>query len=89
MGSVEILLGLSGGTVVFVTGLYEEWVHSLSAIDREALLLLRKLRFAAFWEKINGTFLFVIITGIILGLLLTGWLVNIFVQHYSTLELQF
>ncbi len=51
MGGVEVLNGVSGGTVAFTTGIYDQWVHSLAAIDYEALQLIKRRRFNDFWKK--------------------------------------
>ncbi len=65
MGVAEVVPGVSGGSVAFITGIHNELLHSLSSIDRESLQLLQRFRFADFWKKINGTFLTVIFGGII------------------------
>jgi putative membrane protein len=69
MGGADVIPGVSGGTIAFITGIYSELVHSIKAIDAQALRLLLSLQFKAFWEKINGGFLLAVFAGIVTSLL--------------------
>lgn len=69
MGAADVIPGVSGGTVAFISGIYDELLHSIKAIDGEALKLLFSLRFPDFWKKINGNFLITLFAGIITSLL--------------------
>lgn len=69
MGGADVIPGVSGGTIAFITGIYEELLHSIRSIDLEAFALLRSFRFADFWKKINGNFLIVLFAGILTSLL--------------------
>lgn len=64
MGAADVIPGVSGGTIAFITGIYQELIDSIKAIDIDALKLLFKGKFSAFWKKINGTFLLALIAGI-------------------------
>ena len=59
MGAADVVPGVSGGTIAFITGIYEELIDSIKSIDLQALKLLLSLKFADFWKKINGSFLVV------------------------------
>ena len=88
MGGADVIPGVSGGTIAFITGIYQELLTSIRSIDVEALTLLRKLRWANFWQKINGTFLIVLFGGIITSLLslakLMHWLLDTYpIQVWS------
>jgi putative membrane protein len=69
MGVADVVPGVSGGTVAFITGIYDELLHSIKAVDLEAMKLFRKFEFAAFWKKINGNFLIVLLAGIATSLI--------------------
>jgi len=69
MGAADTVPGVSGGTVAFITGIYEELIQSINKIDVEALQLLIKFRIADFWAKINGNFLAALLGGIMVSLL--------------------
>ena len=64
MGAVDVIPGISGGSVAFITGIYQDLLRSIRAIDREAFQLLLKFRFADFWKKIHGNFLITVFAGI-------------------------
>jgi len=82
MGAADVIPGVSGGTVAFITGIYEELIHSLAAIDLEAGRLLRKLEFALFWKKINGNFLAVVLAGIVTSTFSLAKLMMYMLQHH-------
>jgi len=69
MGAADVVPGISGGTIAFITGIYEELLLSINAIDAEALRLLMRFRIGEFWQKINGNFLIVLFGGILTSLL--------------------
>jgi putative membrane protein len=68
MAAADVVPGVSGGTVAFITGIYEELLYSIRAVDRSSLRLLFRLRFAEFWKTINGNFLLVLFAGILSGI---------------------
>ncbi len=65
MGAADVVPGVSGGTIAFITGIYEELIISIKSVDMEALRLLLRLKTALFWKKINGNFLLALFTGIL------------------------
>jgi len=64
MGAADVIPGVSGGTIAFIMGIYDELLHSIKSFDIEAIQLLLKFRIKDFWQKINGTFLMVLFAGI-------------------------
>ena len=64
MGAADVIPGVSGGTIAFIMGIYDEFVGSIASINGEAMKLLLKGRFKAFWKHINGGFLLSLIIGI-------------------------
>ena len=64
MGAADVVPGVSGGTIAFITGIYEELIESIKAVDLQAIKLLLKFKLAEFWKKINGNFLISVIAGI-------------------------
>jgi putative membrane protein len=69
MGATEIAHGVSGSTMALILGVYNDLILSLRSIDRNAYALLRKGYFPDFWKQINGTFLLLLFSGMITGLL--------------------
>ena len=64
MGAADVIPGVSGGTIAFIMGIYDEFVGSIASINAESLKLLCKGRFCEFWKHINGNFLISIVAGI-------------------------
>lgn len=69
MGAADVIPGVSGGTIAFITGIYEELIHSIKSIDGQALQLLFRFQLQEFWKKINGSFLISILAGIVTSLI--------------------
>lgn len=64
MGAADVVPGVSGGTIAFISGIYEELINSLSNINLKALTVWRKEGTAAMWNHINGTFFVFLFAGI-------------------------
>ena len=64
MGAADVVPGVSGGTIAFITGIYEELINSIKSINLKALKLLLNLKIAEFWKAINGNFLVSVLLGI-------------------------
>lgn len=85
MGIADAVPGVSGGTIAFITGIYEELLHSLNAIDQDAFRLLIKLRLAELWKKINGNFLLTVLAGVITSLLVLISIIYNLIVNYPIL----
>lgn len=68
MGAANVVPGVSGGTIAFLTGIYERLINSIKAFDLTAFKLLFAGKFKAFWAKIDGTFLFALLIGIVISI---------------------
>ena len=64
MGAADVVPGVSGGTIAFMVGIYEELIDSIKSINGESLKLLLTGKIAAFWKAINANFLLFLVTGI-------------------------
>ncbi len=82
MGAADVVPGVSGGTVAFITGIYEELLYSIKEIDIESMKLLIKFEFALFWKKINGNFLAVLVAGIVTSLFSLAKLMMYLLRHH-------
>jgi putative membrane protein len=89
MGVADVIPGVSGGTIAFITGIYEELVHSISEIDRASLRLLSEFQFASFWKKINGRFLATVLAGVITSLVLLSSMMLFMLKHYPIMTWSF
>ena len=64
MGMADVVPGVSGGTIAFISGIYEELLDSIRSVDATALRLLLRFRLAEFWRHVNGRFLLPVLLGI-------------------------
>lgn len=82
MGAADVVPGVSGGTVAFITGIYEELLNSVRKINPAALPILLKQGIKPFWQHINGTFLLVLVLGILTSIaLLASGIVYLLETH--------
>lgn len=64
MGAADVVPGVSGGTIAFIVGIYEELINSIKSINGHSLKLLLSGKLAAFWKAVNANFLLSIVAGI-------------------------
>ena len=69
MGAADAVPGVSGGTIAFMTGIYEELIFSLKQCSTGALRVLFQSGIKATWQHINGGFLLALFSGIVLSIL--------------------
>lgn len=82
MGAADVVPGVSGGTVAFITGIYEELIQSIKSIDLSAIRLLLRFQIAEFWKLINGNFLITLVAGIFVNLLSLSKLMLFLLEHH-------
>ncbi len=85
MGAADAIPGVSGGTVAFISGIYEELLDSIRRITPQAFMLLLRKGPLLFWEHINGTFLLVLLSGVLLSLASVARLAIYLLAQYPTL----
>ncbi|MDG2483953.1 MAG: DUF368 domain-containing protein [Flavobacteriaceae bacterium] len=80
MGAADVVPGVSGGTIAFISGVYEELIATLNSININSLKTLKLQGVSATWKKINGNFLLALFGGILLSILslskLVAWLLH-------------
>ena len=69
MGAADLVPGVSGGTIAFISGIYEELISSLNAINLSLIKTIKTKGLKSTWEKINGNFLVAILLGIAISIL--------------------
>ncbi|MEM0996299.1 MAG: DUF368 domain-containing protein [Bacteroidota bacterium] len=85
MGSADVVPGVSGGTIAFITGIYEELLNSIKSINLGTLKVLRKEGFAAAWQQINGNFLVAVFVGIIVSIFSLAKALSYLLDHHPVL----
>ena len=63
MGAAEVVPGVSGGTIAFITGIYERLLGAISSFSPRLLKLLQSKGISAAWSRLDGTFLVVLLVG--------------------------
>ena len=64
MGAADVVPGVSGGTIAFISGIYEELLNAINAVNLNSLKILKERGIKAMWQSINGNFLFSLLLGI-------------------------
>jgi putative membrane protein len=82
MGGADVIPGVSGGTIAFISGIYGELLHSLKSVDIEALNLLRQFRISDLWKHINGNFLVAVLAGIVTSIVSLAKLMTYLLEHH-------
>jgi len=82
MGAADVIPGVSGGTIAFIMGIYDEFVGSIASINAEAMRLLFNGRLKDFWKHINGTFLVSLVLGIGISVVLLAGLMQTLLTVY-------
>ena len=83
MGAVNKIPGVSGGTVAFITGIYEELIDSITKINFSSFKKLFKEGFISFYNEINGKFLFTIFGGLIFSFFSVSLLLDLIIEKYE------
>jgi len=65
MGAADVVPGVSGGTIAFITGIYERLLNSLKKLGPASLKILFREGVAACWRHIDGTFLVAVFGGVL------------------------
>lgn len=69
MGAADVVPGVSGGTIAFVLGIYEELIESIDQLDFKCLKIWKKEGFKTAWHHINGNFLLSLFIGIAISVI--------------------
>lgn len=85
MGAADVVPGVSGGTIAFITGIYEELINSIKSVNLASLKLLFQGKIKEFWNTINGTFLISLLLGIWFSVLSLSKLLKFLLENYPVL----
>ena len=82
MGAADVIPGVSGGTIAFNTGIYDQLIESINSINGTALKLFFSGKFKEFWKHINGSFLVSLFCGILVSVLSLAGLMQYLLEHH-------
>src|SRR5690625_2234845 len=83
MGAANKVPGVSGGVVAFVAGFYEEFIYSLQKVNKKALMLFLNGRWKSFFRYINGTYLSLLLLGIVISYFSISKILDYLLVHYE------
>ncbi|MDC9723157.1 MAG: DUF368 domain-containing protein [Urechidicola sp.] len=80
MGAADVVPGVSGGTIAFISGIYEELLESIASVNFNTIKLLKTEGIKSVWKQINGNFLIALMSGIAISIVslakLISWLLE-------------
>ncbi len=68
MGAADVVPGVSGGTIAFISGIYEELLNSIKSINLIAFKQLVSFKIKDFWNTINANFLIALVIGVLISI---------------------
>ncbi len=82
MGVAELVPGVSGGTIAFVAGIYEEFITSINNLNLATLKTWQKEGFKAFWQKLNGNFSLTLLIGMLTSIFLFSTTISWLLENH-------
>jgi putative membrane protein len=85
MGAADVVPGVSGGTIAFISGIYEQLIGSINSFNLGTLKQLRSEGIAAAWKTVNGRFLLTLFSGIIVSVVSLAKLISYLLEEHTVL----
>jgi putative membrane protein len=85
MGAADAVPGVSGGTIAFISGIYEELISSISQVNFSLFKTLKKNGIKAVWKQANGSFLLSLLIGIFISFVSFMRLAKFLLEHHPIL----
>jgi putative membrane protein len=82
MGIAEVIPGVSGGTIAFISGIYERLLDAIKSFDLQFFKLLLNGKFKEAWQKADGWFLISLIAGMGVGIIAGVFIIDYFLRNY-------
>ena len=82
MGAADIVPGVSGGTIAFITGIYFRLLAAISAVPAALFGHLLKGRLRPFWQAVDGSFLLVLLLGVLTSVFSLAAIISHALAHY-------
>lgn len=84
MGAADVVPGVSGGTIAFISGIYERLLTAIKSVNFSLIPILRNEGIAAVWKKVDANFLLALMAGILTSVLslarVIGWALDTYPQ---------
>ena len=82
MGAADVVPGVSGGTIAFITGIYEELIYSIKNAPAAAKDLVKHRSIKMFWSAVNGKFLLSVFAGIGISIISLAQIIKYMLAEY-------
>ena len=85
MGAADAVPGVSGGTIAFISGIYEELITTINNINLSLFKTLKNDGIKAAWKQLNGNFLIALLSGIFISIISLMKLAKYLLEHHPIL----
>jgi putative membrane protein len=85
MGAADVVPGVSGGTIAFITGIYEELIETISNVNLSLFSTLKEEGLKAFWKQLNGNFIVALFLGIGISIVSLSKILGSLLQTHPSL----
>ncbi len=85
MGAADAVPGVSGGTIAFISGIYEELITSISQVNFSLFKTLKTDGIKGVWQQVNGNFLAALLFGIVISFVSFMKLAKYLLEHHPIL----
>lgn len=89
MGAADVVPGVSGGTIAFISGIYEELLASISSVNTSLIKKLKEEGFLSVWKAINGNFMSALLAGIFISVLTLSKVIGNLIETHPILVWSF
>ncbi len=85
MGAADVVPGVSGGTIAFISGIYEELISTISGVNPALFRIWKGEGFSAMWKALNGNFIIALFSGILISIFTVMRLANYLLENHPIL----
>jgi len=89
MGAADVVPGVSGGTIAFISGIYEELIETIHKLDFGFLKSWKKDGFLKAWKSYNLGFLLALFSGVAISILSLAKLITWLLANHPILVWSF
>ncbi|MGL5893609.1 MAG: DUF368 domain-containing protein [Bacteroidales bacterium] len=89
MGAADVVPGVSGGTIAFLVGIYEELINSIKSVNASSLKMLFTFRIKEFWSAINANFLISVVAGIAISFMSLAKIITYLLTNHPVMVWSF
>jgi len=83
MGAAEVVPGVSGGTIAFITGIYQRLINAIKQFTPALVLTLFRESIPKVWQQVDGLFLLFLVAGMGTGIVLFAGGISYMLQHHT------